>query len=79
MAAIPILPETASTEIGQPRKNSSMKYVIYRDGMAQWRWRLVAANGKIIANSGEAYFNKQDCIGAISLVKSSGNAPVVEQ
>lgn len=35
----------------------------------QWRWRLIAANGKIIANSGEAYHNEADCDHAIALVK----------
>lgn len=46
---------------------------------AQWRWRLRAANNRIIANSGEGYYNKEDCIHAINLVKSTtGNTPVEE-
>jgi len=44
----------------------------------QWRWRLVAANGKTIADSGESYYNKADCLAGINLVKSSANAPVHE-
>lgn len=27
----------------------------------QWRWRIRANNGKIIAASSEGYFNKMDC------------------
>jgi uncharacterized protein YegP (UPF0339 family) len=56
-----------------------MWYQIYRDVINQWRWRLYAANNRIIANSGEGYWNKQDCLAAISLVKNSQNAPVYEQ
>jgi uncharacterized protein YegP (UPF0339 family) len=55
-----------------------MFYNIYKDSAGQWRWRLYAANNKIIANSGEGYFNKADCLSAIALVKSSTNAPVRE-
>jgi len=57
----------------------TMKYIVYKDVSAQWRWRLVAANNKIIANSGEGYHNKQDCLHAITLVKGSYSAPVYEQ
>lgn len=41
----------------------------------QWRWRLRAGNNEIIA-SGESYRNKQDCLAAIALVKSTNaNTP----
>ena len=56
-----------------------MVYWMYRDANNQWRWRLVAANNRIIANSGEGYFNKADCQHAIDLVKGSAVAPVYEQ
>lgn len=55
-----------------------MRYEYYRDVAGQWRWRLRAANQRILANSGEGYRNKQDCLDAIALVKSSSNAPVIE-
>jgi len=54
-----------------------MRYEYYKDPTGQWRWRLRAANQKVLA-SGEGYWNKQDCLDAIALVKSSSNAPVVE-
>jgi uncharacterized protein YegP (UPF0339 family) len=56
-----------------------MVYWIYKDLVGQWRWRLVAANNKIIAVSSEAYWHKSDCQHSIDLVKSSSNAPVYEQ
>lgn len=55
-----------------------MTYYVYRDTNGHWRWRLVAGNNRIIANSGEGYWNKTDCYDAISLVKGSYSAPVYE-
>ena len=31
------------------------KFELYRDAANQWRWRLKAANGRIVADSGEGY------------------------
>jgi uncharacterized protein YegP (UPF0339 family) len=55
-----------------------MRYEIYKDVQLLWRWRLKAANNKTIADSGESYQNKQDCLDAITLVKGSKDAPVTE-
>ena len=57
-----------------------MKYEIYQDESAdrEWRWRLLASNGRNIANGGQGYSNKADCLRGIELVKSSADAPVVE-
>jgi uncharacterized protein YegP (UPF0339 family) len=60
-------------------RDTRMTYRKYQDTNRQWRWRLVAANGRIIANSGEGYYNETDCDSAIQLVKSSFNAPVVKE
>lgn len=27
----------------------------------QWRWKIKASNGRIIASSSEGFFNKKDC------------------
>ena len=39
----------------------SDKVVIFRDNTGDWRWRYVAANGHIMADSGEGYRRKKDC------------------
>lgn len=48
-----------------------MKFEIYKqsEGLlgTQWRWRLVASNGRKIS-SGEGYNNKEDCLHAIGLL-----------
>lgn len=54
-----------------------MSYYIYKDVNGYWRWYLAAANNEKIA-SGEAYYNKTDCLHAIDLVKGSAIAPVKE-
>lgn len=56
-----------------------MYFIIYRDVNGQWRWTLYAANNRKIANAGEGYYNKQDCLSAIDLVKRSAFAPVHER
>lgn len=53
-----------------------MTYYMYKDSNGHWRWYLEAANNRKIANSGEGYYNKQDCEHAINLVKGSYDAPV---
>ena len=55
-----------------------MKFYIYKDTAGEWRWYLNAANNRKIADSGEGYNNKQDCLDGIDLVKSAFNAPVYE-
>lgn len=53
-------------------------YSIYQDAAGEWRWQLRAANGRIIADSGEGYHNREDCLHGIALVKDSKDAPVKE-
>src|SRR5215212_563481 len=43
-------------------------FQVYTDAAGEWRWRLVAGNGLIIAVSGEGYRDKQDCLHGIELV-----------
>ena len=52
------------------------RYEMYQDEDGDWRWRLRAVNGAIIACSGEGYTNLGDCLHAIGLVKNSGGAIV---
>lgn len=57
-----------------------MTYIVYKDRNQQWRWQLVHnSNGKIIADSGEAYWNKSDCLHGIALTKASATANVIER
>lgn len=55
-----------------------MFFHLYKDAANYWRWTLYAANNRKIANAGEGYNNRLDCIAAINLVKGSGSAPIKE-
>ena len=56
-----------------------MKFKYYKDKAGEWRWRLIAANkSDIIADSGEGYINKSDCLHGIDLVKSTDTSTPVE-
>lgn len=45
-----------------------MKFQHYIDAKHQWRWRLVATNGRIVADSAEAYSSKGNIERAIASV-----------
>lgn len=53
-----------------------MHFYVYLDTNRQWRWTLFAANNRKIANSGEGYINKQDCLAGINLVASTNGTPI---
>lgn len=38
------------------------KWQFYTDARNEWRWRRVAANGRIVGASSEGYKNRTDCI-----------------
>lgn len=46
-------------------------------GHSDYRWRLISDNGRIIADSGEGYRNKSDCLHGIELVKGTSAATLV--
>jgi len=56
------------------------KLEIYRDGRREWRWRLKASNGRIVADSGEGYRRRASARQAAARLHSmlTGDLPVVE-
>jgi uncharacterized protein YegP (UPF0339 family) len=52
------------------------EFHLYKDAAGEWRWRLLAGNKRIVADSGEGYKNRQDCVHGIELVKGSKDASV---
>ena len=49
-------------------------YILYQDAVGEWRWRLTAANGRILAVSSEGYKRRHDCVRCIRAVQKSENA-----
>jgi uncharacterized protein YegP (UPF0339 family) len=56
-----------------------VKIEVYQDRAELWRWRLVAANGRIVADSGEGYSRRRDALRAVRTFRGlAWRAPVVE-
>ncbi|KQP51438.1 DUF1508 domain-containing protein [Methylobacterium sp. Leaf108] len=55
-----------------------MRFELYRDAGGEWRWRLRAQNGNVIADCAEGYVRREDCEHGIGLVRRVGDAPVVD-
>lgn len=55
-----------------------MNAQIYKDASGEWRWRIRAANGKTIADSGEGYLNHSDCRHGLALVTQSWDTLTIE-
>ena len=60
-------------------ETKTMTYEYYKDAKGEWRWRLVASNGHIIADSGEGYESESECKRDIERVKDSADADVVKK
>ena len=49
-------------------------FELYQDRASEWRWRLVASNGNIIADSAEGYSSKQGAKRGIRSVKRNADS-----
>jgi uncharacterized protein YegP (UPF0339 family) len=54
------------------------KFQIYQDRKGEYRWRLRARNGEIIADGNEGYSSKASCEHGIDLVKQQAASAEVE-
>jgi hypothetical protein len=62
------------------QKPNGVHWEVYRNKKNEWRWRLRAANNKVIASSGEGYINHKDMVKAMKLVAGvDENTPVRER
>lgn len=53
-------------------------FELYRDASDEYRWRLKARNGRVIATSGEGYVNKADAEHGMNLVKNASSVTEVK-
>jgi uncharacterized protein YegP (UPF0339 family) len=54
-------------------------FELYEDSGGEWRWRLVATNGNIIADSGEGYNSKQGAERGIDAVRRAVPEAEIEE
>ena len=56
-----------------------MKFHVYQDTKKGWRWRLKARNGRIIADSGEAYKSRAHALRMVAkMLTLDYDTPVVK-
>jgi uncharacterized protein YegP (UPF0339 family) len=55
-----------------------LTFEVYKDAKEEFRWRLKAGNGKVIAVSGEGYKAKTDCQKGIELIQTGAAKAKVE-
>jgi len=53
-------------------------YRVYPDAAGEWRWRLVAANGRIVADSAEGYTRAGDAVRAAETAAYTATIATVE-
>ena len=55
------------------------RFEAFRDMHDKWRWRLIGANGRVIASSTEAFSSQADAAGAAETVKAeAAEAPIAD-
>jgi len=56
------------------------KFEIYQDAIGDYRWRFLASNGNILAESGQGFNNRANCEHSIILLKQQvSNALISEE
>lgn len=54
-------------------------FEVFKDAAGEWRWRLTAPNGNVLADSGEGYRRRHVAVNAVqTLKKVAATAGVVE-
>lgn len=64
---------TCGSTLGRRTRRSMMKFEIYRDKASEYRWRLLASNGRPTADSGEGYTRSKDAHRAITALLAGIN------
>ena len=54
------------------------KFELYKDKSGEFRWRLIASNGQMIANGGEGYKSKESAKNGIESVKKNAPSAPIE-
>jgi uncharacterized protein YegP (UPF0339 family) len=72
----------ASLSLGQnvsaQAQAPNLRFQVYKDGRAHFRWRLKSANGQTIAAAGEGYRSKAACLAGIDLVRRGASGAALD-
>jgi uncharacterized protein YegP (UPF0339 family) len=69
----------AGTAQGAKAAGRALKFETYTDAKGEYRWRLRAGNGQVIATSGQGYKDKRDRTSAIERIKKDARTLKFEQ
>ena len=47
------------------------RFTIYQDTAGGWRWKLQSRNGRVIADSGEAYTERRHAVRAVAALRKA--------
>ncbi|HMC66419.1 MAG TPA: DUF1508 domain-containing protein [Gemmataceae bacterium] len=72
LALVVLVPASGKAQGETGRK---MLFEIYKDQAGEYRWRLKAANGKIIAVPADAYKSKSAAKEAVENIRKNANSP----
>lgn len=64
---------TLSLGTGKAQAQEKLKFEIYQDNAKEFRWRLKAGNGEILATAGQGYKAKADCQKGVDRIKEEAN------
>ena len=65
MKAKEVLEKARNTlQVGVMAAKNRRQYIwwVYQDVRGEWRWRFIAPNGRILADSGEGYKRREACL-----------------
>lgn len=55
------------------------QFELYQDAAGQWRWRLRAKNGEIVADSAQGYADVHDCQRGVFVVQHYAATASIER
>ena len=76
-ALLAFLAGTAGDERLMAAQDGKLKFEIYQDTAKEYRWRLKAANGAVLATSGQGYKAKADCQKGVERIKEQAGSDKV--
>ena len=53
------------------------KFKVYRDKQGEWRWTMLAPNGRKIADSAEGYKKKSNCLTGLYRVRAEAQSALI--
>jgi uncharacterized protein YegP (UPF0339 family) len=71
--------EVASALDEMERAQETAKFVIYRAADGMFRWRLVAANREILAESADSHRTRSECLKSIDQLRAASSTLAVEE